>query len=158
MGENTAFFKKELKRILSRNYTFVDFNCIFNNPRTIDSLFRFKDEIPKSMRAGVIYFYSCPKCPLGTYVGSTERMIKVRIDGHRGVSHRTGNPLATKEFSSIRNHSVQCKANILVDDFQILGQHNEKESLLVGGCFPIKESQPKCNLGKEFFKLNVFLI
>ena len=155
MGENTAFFKKELKRILSRNYTFVDFNFIFNNPRTIDSLFRFKDEIPKSMRAGVIYFYSCPKCPLGTYVGSTERMIKVRIDGHRGVSHRTGNPLTTKEFSSIRNHSVQCKANILVDDFKILGQHNEKEALLVSESLHIKELRPTLNLDNSSVNLYV---
>ena len=67
--------------------------------QTIGSLFKFKDRLPSDMTSGVIYLFTCPNCSLGTgsYIGSTERMLRVRVAGHLDTSHRTGIDLGVKE-------------------------------------------------------------
>ena len=69
------------------------------NPLTIGSLFNFKDKLTCNMRSGVIYLCNCPKCILGTgtSVGCTERMLRVRVAGYLGYSHRTGEPVQVKK-------------------------------------------------------------
>ena len=97
----------------------------------------------------VVYKYTCPRCNLGTYLGSTKRMLKVRIDAHRGVSYRTGNNLATKEFSNIREHAKRCKSNISYDNFEILGQACNETSLLLLESLAIKQHVPSLNNQKS---------
>ena len=104
--------KRELTEILSNLYPYVKFHFIFKNPLTIGSLFKFKDTLPELMRSSTVYMFSCPKCNLGKYIGNTSRLLKVRINCHMGVSHRTGSTLSKKEFSAIRNHSISCKHHI----------------------------------------------
>ena len=118
---------------------------VLRNPKTIGSLFKFKDTVPKLMRSLVVYKYSCPRCNLGTYVGSTKRMLKVRIDCHRGVSHRTGCSLNKKEFSSIRDHTTKCKATITYDDFDIIMQASNETSLPILESLCIKQLVPSLN-------------
>ena len=115
------------------------------NPKTIGSLFRFKDTVPKLMRSLVVYKYSCPRCNLGTYLGSTKRMLKVRIDAHCGVSHRTGCSLNKKEFSNIREHAKKCKTSITYDQFEIIGQAANETSLLILESINIKKLVPSLN-------------
>ena len=117
MGMLNKQIKKELNSSLSRLYPMVDFKFSFNNPFKINSLFKFKDTLPLLMRSRVVYKYNCPKCNLGTYVGSTDRLLKIRIDSHRGVSYRTGNPLNTLDPSPIRSHNVKCNKKIEYDYF-----------------------------------------
>ena len=125
--------------------TFVDLKVIFNNPNTIGNFFKFKDSIPELMRASVVYLFTCPKCNFGTYVGCTDRLLKVRIDSHIGVSFRTQQPLNSKENSSIRNHTIKCKHHIQYKDFKILAQIKEKRSLHIVESLLIKETNPTLN-------------
>ena len=118
---------------------------VLRNPRTIGSLFRFKDTVPDLMRSMMIYRYNCPRCNLGTYVGSTKRMLKVRIDSHRGVSHRTGSTLNKKEFSNIREHASKCKSTITYNDFEIIMQAQDETSLLILESINIKQLLPSLN-------------
>ena len=90
MGGMSTVVKRELNNVLTSLYPYVNFHFIFSNPLTISSMFKFKDVLPELMRSRVIYHFNCPKCNLGNYVGCTNRLLKVRIDSHRGVSHRTG--------------------------------------------------------------------
>ena len=113
--------------------------------KTIGSLFKFKDTVPYLMRSLVVYKYTCPRCNLGTYLGSTRRMLKVRIDSHRGVSHRTGCNLSKKEFSNIRDHANKCKAQINYDNFEIIGQATNDTSLLILESLYIKQLVPSLN-------------
>ena len=137
--------KRELTKILSKLYPYVEFRFIFKNPLTIGSLFTFKDTLPESMRSSVIYKFSCPKCNLGKYVGCTKRLLKVRIDSHRGVSHRTGCALRTKEQSAIRSHCNSCHHNISYSDFSIIAQTSNPFHLPILESLYIKQLVPDLN-------------
>ena len=145
LGNVSAFLKQELNLTLNKLYPYVKFNFVFKNPMTIGSLFRFKDSLPDLMRSCIIYKFTCPKCNFGSYVGCTSRMLKVRIDSHRGVSHRTGNTLNKKEFSAVRNHSGKCKHEIQYQDFRVLAQVNNRFALPFLESIFIKQLNPSLN-------------
>ena len=130
IGNQTSIIKKNLESSLSILYPYVQFRFIFKNPLTIGSLFRFKDTLPELMRSRVIYRYVCSKCNFGTYIGCTNRLLKVRIDSHRGVSHRTGISLNKMENSAVREHSFKCKCTVQYKNFEILAQSQNRLSLL----------------------------
>ena len=128
-----AAFRCELTKNLNILYPYVNFKFVLKNP------------LPGLMWSFVIYEYKCPKCNFGSYVGSTRRLLKVRIDSHRGVSHRTGCILKSKEFSSIRNHSILCKTDINYSNFKILSQTTDCLSLLILESLYIKKLAPSLN-------------
>ena len=134
-----------LKQILTKHFNCLNPKLVLRNQRTIGSLFRFKDTVPSLMRSLVVYKYTCPRCNLGTYVGSTKRMLKVRIDSHRGISHRTGSTLNKKEFSNIREHANRCKSTISYDDFDIVTQAPDEASLFILESLCIKQLVPSLN-------------
>ena len=137
--------KRELTACLTKLYPYVKFHFVFKNPLTIGSLFKFKDSLPELMRSSTVYLYTCPKCNLGTYVGNSNRLLKVRISSHMGVSHRTGCSLSTKEFSAIRNHTHLCKTNIQYSHFKILSQSSSSRSLPFLESLYIKQLSPSLN-------------
>ena len=142
---NDINFLTLLSQIIKKHFSCVNPKLVLRNPRTIGSLFKFKDTIPDMMRSLVIYKYTCPRCNLGTYIGSTKRMLKVRIDAHRGVSHRTGNTLNKKEFSNIREHTSLCKSSISYENFQIITQAIDETSLPILESLMIKQLVPSLN-------------
>ena len=137
--------KRELIKVLRNLYPYVDFRFVFKNSLSIGSLFSFKDTLPELMRSSVIYKFNCPKCNFGTYVGCTKRLLKVRIDSHRGVSHRTGCTLKTKENSSIRSHTYSCKHNISYTDFRIIANTSNPQHLPILESLYIKQLVPELN-------------
>jgi hypothetical protein len=151
VGFRSTSFQKELIAMLSKFYPCVDVRVIFNSPLKIGKLFKFKDALVPLMRSKIIYLFTCPKCILGTnqYIGSTERMLKVRVDCHRGVSYRTQASLATKENSAIRDHSIKCKSNINYTDFKILNSFQNKHSMLITESLFIKTLCPMLNLDQS---------
>ena len=118
---------------------------IYVNPLKIGSLFKYKDGLSPLMSSGVIYKYTCPKCELGIYVGSTRRLLKVRIDSHRGVSFRTGMKISNPEQSNIRNHTKICKNDISNDDFTVVGHCKDPKELLILETLVIKQLVPPLN-------------
>ena len=120
-------------------------NIIPTNPVTIRSLFKFKDSLNPLMTSGVVYKFDCPRCSRGTYVGSTLRLLKVRIDCHNGVSYRTGVKLNNPEFSNIRDHAKKCKYNIQYKDFKILGRAPNHQMLTILEALFIKRAVPHLN-------------
>ena len=97
------------------------------------------------MRSCLVYKFTCPKCNLGTYVGCTKRLLKVRIDSHKGVSYRTGYALSNKENSAIRLHTDRCRHNIEYKDFKILSQAQSQYALPFLESLFIKQLAPKLN-------------
>ena len=137
--------KRELTNELSKLYSYVDFKFVFKNPLTIGSMFSFKDTLPESMRSCLVYKFTCPKCNFGTYVGCTKRLLKVRIDSHKGVSHRTGYSLTNKENSAIRFHTDRCRHSIQYADFKILSNSANQYSLPFLESLYIKQLAPNLN-------------
>ena len=152
---NSSSVKRELTSTLSTLYPYVDFYFVFRNPLNIGSMFSFKDILPKLMRSCVVYFFNCPKCNFGTYVGCTKRLCKTRIDSHRGVSHRTGSILAKKEYSAIRLHTNICKHKLNYNDFKILSQTNNHYSLPILESLFIKQLSPNLNNQTTSFPLHI---
>ena len=142
---NSENFLPSLTKMINKYFFCLDPKLVLRNPRTIASIFKFKETVPTLMRSLVIYRYTCPRRNLGTYVGSTKRMLKVRIDSHRGISHRTGNNLSKKEFSNIREHANKCKSRISYNNFEIIFQAANEFSLPVLESLYIKQLVPSLN-------------
>ena len=140
---------------LSKLYPYVKFHFVFKNPLTIGSFFHFKDSLPELMRSSVIYKFTCPGCDSGSYIGSTNRLLKVRIDSHRGVSHKTGITLGRKEFSSPRDHCRSCKQTVQYKDFKILAQANTRTSLLFLESLYIKQHSPNLDESSSAMLLRI---
>ena len=73
-----------------------------------------------------------------------------RISEHRGISPRTGNPLSTPPFSSIRHHVEQQKNehtnyNITIDQFKILLTCPSDFELTIRESILIHQLQPHLN-------------
>ena len=54
-------------------------------------------------------------------MGSTSHALYVRVCEQLGKSHRTNRPLSTPAQSAIRGHSQHCSADVLLDNFSIIG-------------------------------------
>ena len=150
---NDREFYKKLYEIVGSNFPAVNLRLIPRNPLTIGSLFRHKERLNYLMTSNVVYKYSCPKCDFGSYIGSTKRLLKVRICSHSGVSYRTGNRLENPEFSNIRHHAKKCKSNIKNEDFSIVGQVSNHLDLPILESLMIKQLVPSLNAQTSATKL-----
>ena len=140
-----TFFQNKLKQIISSHIGAIDVKLIPMNPLKIGSFFKVKDQTDYLMSSGVVYKYTCPRCDRGTYIGSTHRLLKVRIDAHRGVSYRTGTQLTNPEFSSIREHTKICKCPMQYKDFEIIARASNNLSLSILESLTIKQTVPSLN-------------
>ena len=137
--------KEELLGILKDAYPYINFKFVFKNKLQIGSYFKVKESFPILARSNVVYKYTCPSCEVGTYIGSTVRLLRNRACNHIGISHRTSLPLSVKEFSSIRKHSQLHKKEIKFDDFKILLQSRDPQSLLILESLALKKELPTLN-------------
>ena len=138
-------FYNNLCKIVHKHMPAVNLKLIPKNPLTIGSLFPAKTRLDPLMTSGVVYRFDCPRCDLGTYIGSTRRLLKVRADSHRGVSYRTGVQLTNPEFSNIREHSKKCKHKINYKDFKIMGKASNDLLLSILESLFIKQTVPQLN-------------
>ena len=143
--------------LFSRFYPYIDFKLVFNNKRTIGSFFGLKDRLEHLEKSGVVYLYSCSRCNRGSYVGSTSRLLYVRVCAHRGVSYRTSSQLSNPEHSAIRDHATKCKINIKESDFRILGSSDDPIDLRILESLYIKKLNPTLNFDNSSAPLHIFL-
>jgi hypothetical protein len=144
LGFKQNLFNCELKKIVAKFYPFIDLKIAPTNPISISTFFKFKDSMPIDMRSGVVYSFNCPECTSGTctYIGCTDRMLRVRVAEHRGRSYRTDSVLKNKEDSAIRKH---CKRDFHLKNFKILGTYNDTFSLHIAESLYIKQHCPNLN-------------
>ena len=98
--------------------------------------FRFKDRLPYELISRVVYKFQCGRCN-SSYIGETDRHLKVRSGEHIGISPLTFNKVKPSAESSVRDHLLLCGHSPSFDDFTILTHGNNKflieikESLLI---------------------------
>ena len=138
-------FGQNLSKIIISHFPALDLKLIPKKPLKLGTLFHYKDRLPLLMQSHVAYLFTCPKCKVGTYLGATKRMLKVRIDSHLGISHRTGCSLNKKEFSNIRDHCKECRTNFNYDCFKIMDRAPDDSSLFVLESLLIKQYVPNLN-------------
>ena len=124
----------------------VKINVVFISNYKISNFFRFKDKMPDSIRSSLVYMYTCSRCT-ATYVGKTVRHFSTRISEHRGVSHRTNQPIMSSH-SSIRSHinnNNHHNYSITPEQFKILVTSTSDFELLLKESILIKQLKPSLN-------------
>ena len=104
-GSESETLYSKLMNALSDYYPQVKFNIALKNTFTIGSLFRSKDSVSSEVLSDFIYCFSCDSCH-ASYVGSTKRRFRERVDQHLGVFSRTGKPLTTVTHSIPSKHAT----------------------------------------------------
>ena len=153
-GLQSDLLSKELKTCLAKFYPHISFNFIFVNSRTISSLFRYKEKLPKPLLSSVIYKFCCPGCT-ASYIGSTTRRFKVRYSEHMGISFRTNAPLLSNGYSAIREHQLECDSPISMVDFEIIGSSSTSMDLELLESLHILNDKPSLNNKQAAAPLNV---
>ena len=150
----------EISNLISEFYYHINPKGILVNNFSIGSFFKCKDSLPRSLRAGVIYKYSCPQDSCGSvYVGSTRRTLYTRTKEHQGLSRYTNEPLLNPGQSTIREHSERCGGALPVclQDFQILDQLPKAcdAELRIGESLYIMKECPNLNETRSAFPLKI---
>ena len=96
----------------------VNLRLIFANKNTIARMLPFKDILPSDVRSNIVYKYTCGICN-SAYIGETSRHYKTRVAEHRGVSPRTGQPMATVN-SNIYKHFLDSTHIVKKEYFEII--------------------------------------
>jgi len=153
-GQKSEKLRRELCNILTGFYPYIDFRFVLTNKCTIGSLFRFKDSVPRCLKSKVVYKFCCAQCG-ASYIGSTVRSLKLRIDQHRGVSSRTNLPFSRPDASLIREHVDVCGGIISADNFSILGGTCSGLDLRILESLYISKLRTQINNYKSAFPLTI---
>ena len=155
-GLQSDSLRKELLNLLNHSYPYINFKIILTNSFSISSFFKFKDRLPDFMSSNLVYFYRCGRCAQSSYVGSTHRTLKTRLDEHVGRSSRTNRPLQCPPFSAIRNHCDSCSGELVESkDFKILSYCNNPSDLKILESMYINKLSPDLNNMLSSYKLNI---
>lgn len=154
IGHFTKNFQSSLCKSLSKFYPQINFRFIPINNYKISSLFRYKDQLPTTLRSSIVYKYTCPSCK-AEYIGSSLRAFKTRVDEHLGQSSRTGLPLHTPPHSAAREHSEVCKSSLNFSHFQIIDCCTNTFDLRILESLHIKYNHPKLNHLMSSIPLNI---
>ena len=128
--------KRKLRNVLKRVLGCYKIQIVFKSQRNLSNVFRFKDRLPYELISRVVYKFQCGRCN-SSYIGETDRHLKVRSGEHIGISSLTFNKVKLSAKSSVRDHLLFCDHSPSFDDFTILTHGNNKflleikESLLI---------------------------
>ena len=146
---------KKLEDVVGNNIPHINLKFAFFNNHKIRSYFKHKDSLPAAMRSLVVYSFTCAKCSLA-YLGSTKKMFSLRVNEHRGISSRTGRPLQTPTFSSVREHCLNtCNIPFSIKDFKILSYCHTETELRVTESLLIKMKKPSLNIDTSCASLKI---
>ena len=156
-GHQSVLLAKQLSQLISEYFTHLDPKIILINNNKIKNIFKYKDTLPKLLQSSVVYQYSCPQNCGSAYVGSTVRTLQTRIMEHKGLSYRTGRPLAHPLHSAIRHHSEQCNGGgpVSKDCFSILTSRNNITDLRIVESLYIHQAKPTLNEMTSAFPLKI---
>ena len=128
--------KTKLQNVLKRVLRCCKIQIVFKSQRNLSNVFRFKDRLRYELISRVVYKFQCGRCN-STYIGETDRHLKVRSGEHIGISSLTFYKIKPSAESSVRDHLLFCDHSPSFDDFTILTHGNNnflleiKESLLI---------------------------
>ena len=155
-GHKSILLNIELTKLISEYFYTLDAKIILVNNFRIGSLFKAKDALPKSLQACVIYKYSCPLDCGSMYIGSTARTLQTRVMEHRGISNRTGRPLAHPNQSAPRHHSMsRCSGDVRSSDFTVIDNHKNSTDLRILESLYIFKLKPNLNETASAFPLRI---
>ena len=143
-GDNSSRINKEINKLVFKYFPQLKLSIAFTNSRKINVFFKHKDSLDPLLCSSVVYKFDCGSCN-ASYVGSTARHLKTRIDEHRGVSHRTGVPLGRPSASSIREHWHECSHPFNKSNFTVIDHCNSPYDLRLLESIYILKQKPNLN-------------
>ena len=145
--------KKELRRICTEFYPQINLKIIFSNSFSIESLLKFKDQIPVDLLSNIVYLFKCSQCE-ASYVGETTRFLHTRVADHKGISSRTARPLTQPSNSRIRNHAEETNHELVFKNFSVVGRCNEYDTKITESVI-IHKMRPSLNNHETSVPLNI---
>ena len=142
-GSQSQKLKTELSKLIEGHFPYINPKIALVNKDKISNFFKYKDRVPKCSDSSVVYKFSCASCH-ASYVGSTTRNLRCRVEEHAGRSFRTGSALSTRQHSNIYDHVQSCSSTITLDNFEILGRSNPCDLRILESLF-IKKIKPILN-------------
>ena len=107
--------KKSKSKLVEESYSQVDFNVAFKSPKTIGTLFPFKDQIKqKTSQSLVVYKINCKTCNVD-YIGKTERILVHRLKEHQKKKQTTNKSACYEHIEENPTHEMDYE-NIQVFD------------------------------------------
>jgi hypothetical protein len=83
-------FAVRLKSLVEESYSQVDFNVAFKSPKTIGSLFPFKDQIKEKTSQSLVFYVKINRKTCNVdYIGKTERILVHRLKEHQKKKQTT---------------------------------------------------------------------
>ena len=134
----------KLQNVLKRVLGCCKIQIVFKSQRNLSNVFRFKDRLPYELISRVVYKFQCGRCN-SSYIGETDRHLKVRSGEHIGISPLTFNKVKPSAESSVRDHLLLCDHSPSFDDFTILTHGNNKFLLEIKESLLIKLIKPELN-------------
>ena len=153
-GKQSEKLKHELTLLLNQYFSNISFHFILNNSHKLSTFFSYKDKLPKGMLSSVIYKYSCAQCA-SEYIGSTNRVLNIRVAEHAGRSFRTNRQLTNTPNSNIYDHANDCNSYINIDQFSILDSSHNKTDLLILESLYIHKIRPALNNSQTAHPLHI---
>ena len=156
MGTQSFYLRKKLSSLFNDFYPQVKLRLVFKSSFCIGSFFfsfLIKDKIPEDLRSSIVYQYKCDSCS-ASYVGKSIRHKIARVREHRGLSPRTGNPLAKPPYSAILEHREATNHQILKENFSVLASSSNNTELLIMEALFQRQCKP--NLGRPSYDLLCF--
>ena len=137
LGNLSLQTKTKLQNLLKRVLGCCKIQIVFKSQRNLSNVFRFKD-------SRVVYKFQCGRCN-SSYIGETDRHLKVRSGEHIGISPLTFNKVKPSAESSVRHHLLFCDHSPSFDVFTILTHGNNKLLLEIKESLLIKLIKPELN-------------
>ena len=144
VGNLSLQTKTKLQNVLKRVLGCCKIQIVFKSQRNVSNAFHFKDRLPYELISRVIYKFQCGRCNF-SYIGGTERHLKVRSRTHIGISPLVFNKAKSSAESSVRDHLLFCDYSPSFDDFTILTHGNNKFLLEIKESLLIKLIKPELN-------------
>ena len=156
IGSDTKIRLFDLRRTVHRFFPQVNAKFYFRNNFTLGSLLRKPvGGSDMTTRSCVVYEYTCDCCQR-SYIGSTVLQMFVRSARHAGVSHRTGKPYSSPEYSSIREHCNSTGHCFKYDNFSVIDSCTNSDSdLRLLETIHIYRNKPYLNRNQTAMPLNI---
>ena len=154
LGNISKITRTRLTKTLTKHLKFCKLSIVFQTSNRLRNYFKFKDNVPETLRSNCIYKFTCGSCT-ASYNGKTFRHMKVRVSEHQGVSPRTGKLVKGTLSTSVRDHMLVCDHKVAWEDFSILGRESNHYLLELKESLFIKRNKPSLN--KNDYSQELFL-
>jgi hypothetical protein len=132
-------FALRLKSLVEESYSQVDFNVAFKSPKTIGSLFPFKDQIKeKTSQSLVVYKINCKTCNVD-YIGKTERILVHRLKEHQKKKQTTNKSACYEHIEENPTHEMD------YENIQVIDRASSNFKLRMKELLHILKEQPELN-------------